>query len=158
MTDTQGALLALRGPMKEMALNSYFAKWKSDPLSLNKWFMIQAADPEPNSFDTVKELCRHPEFNLKNPNRVFAVLRTFGLNLTSFHHPINRSYEFYADQIFQLDRLNPSVAVRLASAFDVWKKLPESNQTRAKLAMEALISKGVSKNTFEIISKNLIGR
>ena len=155
MTDQQGALRALPSPLRAQGLELFYESWKKDPVTLNKWFSLQAHQPEAQTFEVVKKLVLHPDFNVRNPNRVYALLRTYGQNLVSFHHPLNRSYEFYSEQIGVLDKINPAVATRLASAFDIWKKLPASNQVRVKAALEALIEKGLSKNTYEIISKNL---
>jgi aminopeptidase N len=155
MTDQQGALRALPVALRPQGLELFYESWKKDAVTLNKWFSFQAHQPEAQTFEVVKKLVLHPDFNVRNPNRVYALLRTYGQNLVSFHHPMNRSYEFYCEQISVLDKINPAVATRLASAFDIWKKLPASNQVRVKAALEALIEKGLSKNTYEIISKNL---
>jgi aminopeptidase N len=158
MTDAQSALKSMPLGVRTEALDVFFRKWKHDSLTLNKWFGIQASYSEAGTFDVVRKLVEHPDYNPKNPNCVYALLRTFGSNWVSFHHPINRSYEFFGEQIQSLDLINPSVATRLASAFDVWTRLPESNRNRAQKVMESLISKGLSKNTYEIISKSLTGR
>jgi aminopeptidase N len=137
------------------AIEKFYDQWKSEFLVINKWFATQAGASHPDTFKTVQKLMSHPDFNLKNPNKVYALLRTFGDNLVAFHDPAQNTYQFMADQILEIDRVNPYVAARVASCFDVWTRLGGEQQKSAHRQLERLISSGLSKNTHEIISKNL---
>jgi len=158
MTDQQSALSImseLNNDLRDYAIHQFYEQWKNEFLVVNKWFATQAAAAHPKTFETVQKLLSHPDFTLKNPNKVYALLRTFGDNLVSFHDPSKDTYRFMADQLLEVDRINPYVAARLAGCFDVWTRLPELQQQKVHEQLERLMSAGLSKNTHEIISKNL---
>ena len=122
---------------------------------LNKWFALQSSSTHDKTFETVQKLLSHPAFNLKNPNRVYALLRTFGDNIPQFHRADLDCYSFMADQLILIDKLNPQVAARVAGCFDLWNKLPPQARTKAHLELERLVRHGLSSNTHEILSKAL---
>jgi aminopeptidase N len=158
MTDQQAALYRLvemETPLREEALNLFYEQWKDESIVLNKWFSLQSISVHPLTFETVQKLMSHPKFDIKNPNRVYSVLRTFGENLPQFHRPDLETYQFMADRILEIDRLNPQVAARVAGCFDVWTKLPEGNKTKARRELERMVRSGLSSNTHEIIQKAL---
>lgn len=158
MTDQQsGFAIAVDAPSahREEAIAWFYDRWKSESLVLNKWFAIQAQSSHPKTFETVQKLLSHPEFSLKNPNRVYSLLGKFGDNIPQFHREDLDTYSFMADQILELDKLNPQVAARVAGCFDVWKKLPSVGQAKAHKQLERLVSAGLSNNTHEILSKAL---
>jgi aminopeptidase N len=76
----------------------------------------------------------HPAFDLHNPNKVYALLNTFGNNHVRFHAADGSGYRFLAEQIGELDPLNPQVAARLARRFDRWRKFDSPSGTRACFA------------------------
>lgn len=56
----------------------------------------------------------------------------------------------------QVDKINPQVAARMASAFTSWRKYNEDRQQQMKQQLEAIVSsEGLSKNVFEIATKAL---
>lgn len=158
MTDQQSALSImseLQNDLRDYAIETFYTQWKSEFLVVNKWFATQAAAAHPKTFSTVQKLMTHPDFTLKNPNKVYALLRTFGDNLVAFHDPNQDTYLFMADQLLEVDRINPYVAARVAGCFDVWTRLTPPQMKKAHEQLERLMSAGLSKNTHEIISKNL---
>lgn len=158
MTDQQAAfalLIDLEGPHRAEAIDLFYEKWKDESLVLNKWFAHQALSTHPQTFETVQNLLNHPKFDIKNPNRVYSLLRNFGGNLSQFHRPDLETYRFMADCIQEIDRLNPQVAARVAGCFDVWTKLPEASKKKAYQELERLAGAGLSSNTHEIIQKSV---
>lgn len=158
MTDEQAAfaiLLDQESGLRKMAIERFHDRWKDENLVMNKWFQAQALSSSDETFTTVVSLLDHPAFNIKNPNRVYALLLRFGENLVQFHNPAYPTYSFLVDQIILLDRLNPQVATRVAGSFDVWRKLPEIQKKIAHSELERLIRSGLSSNTYEIVSKQL---
>lgn len=157
MTDQESALeILLNSDSKhgEQALEMFMKQWKNDNLVINKWFAVQASRRNLDTFTQVTRLFDHPIFNIKNPNRVYALLRTFGQNIFAFHSPKHETYRFYADRIIEIDKMNPQVATRLASAFDSWTKLPGEQKTKAHRELERMLKSPLSKNTFEIVNKS----
>jgi hypothetical protein len=89
---------------------------------VDKWLSVQASSRLPEHPGGGPRLLLHPAFDLHNPNKVYALLNTFGNNHVRFHAADGSGYRFLAEQIGQLDRLNPQVAARLARRFDRWRK------------------------------------
>jgi aminopeptidase N len=77
-------------------------------------------------------------------------------NPVRFHAADGTGYDFVAEQVAQLDTLNPQVAARMARAFDRWRKFDEGRQGHAKAALERLRAQaGLSKDLLEVVSKAL---
>jgi aminopeptidase N len=141
--------------LRNAAIERFHDRWKSESLVMNKWFTVQALSHSTETFETVVRLMDHPQFNIKNPNRVYSLLSRFGENLVRFHDPAQPTYSFMADRILELDKINPQVATRVVGCFDVWKKLTEMQKKKAHSELERLVRGGLSKNTYEIVSKQL---
>ncbi|HEU5177022.1 MAG TPA: aminopeptidase N C-terminal domain-containing protein, partial [Burkholderiales bacterium] len=94
--------------------------------------------------------------DLKVPNKVYALIRTFAANHVRFHAADGGGYDFLADQVIALNALNPQVAARMSRAFDRWRKFDAGRQQKAKAALERIRdSKGLSKDVAEIVGKAL---
>jgi aminopeptidase N len=160
MTDSLAALANLANaecPEREEALSSFYEKWKHDPLVMDKWLTIQATSRLPNTLETVKALTKHPVFNIKNPNKVRALIGAFAqANPVRFHDPTGAGYEFLADHVLALDLLNPQIAARLVSAFTLWKRYDEKRRGLMKARLERILgTPKLSKDVYEIVSKSL---
>ena len=143
LTDKLAALTTLvmsRSPAKADVLNAAARDWYREPLLLNKWFTVQAVAPsfegEMPVLDRVKALMGYEVFSIKNPNNVYALLGAFFTrNLAEFHRADGLGYEFWADTVLRLDRINTHVASRMARALDHWRRF---EPTRAKRMHDAL--------------------
>ncbi|MGE5751789.1 MAG: aminopeptidase N [Nitrospirota bacterium] len=160
MTDTMAALANLANndcPERQAALASFNEKWKDDPLVMDKWLSIQAMSRLSNTLETVKALTRHPAFNIKNPNKVRALIGAFAQgNHVRFHDASGTGYEFLAGQVIAIDPLNPQIAARLVSAFTLWKRYDEKRRALMKAQLERILkTPGLSKDVYEIVSKSL---
>ena len=104
----------------------------------------------------MSELLSHPAFDLKVPNKVYALIRGFSANHVRFHAADGGGYAFLADQVLALNRLNPQVAARMARGFDRWKRFDPARQQKAKAALERIRdADGLSKDVAEIVTKAL---
>ena len=159
MTDQFAALSTLAnvaGDEDERALSAFYTRWQGEALVVDKWLAVQAACRLPGTLARVEALTRHPAFDLKNPNKVYALLRSFGANHLHFHAADGSGYCFLADQIVRLDPLNPQVAARLARAFDRWRKFDAGRQAHAKAALDGIARMaGLSRDVFEVVDKAL---
>ena len=160
MTDSMAALTALANtdfPERVGALEKFYANWKDESLVMDKWFAVQATSRLPDTLAAVKRLMSHPAFNLKNPNKVRAVIGSFCQgNHVRFHAADGSGYAFAADQVIALDPLNPQVAARLARSFDRWRKFDTIHWKHAKTALERIRdTAGLSKDTTEVVTKSL---
>jgi aminopeptidase N len=159
MTDAMAALTALANldcPERLPALEDFYARWKDEPLVVDKWLAVQAGSRLSTTLDNVRQLLGHPAFDLRVPNKVYALIRTFSANHVRFHAASGEGYSFLADQVLALNRLNPQVAARMARGFDRWKRFDPARQQKAKAALERIRdTDGLSKDVAEIISKAL---
>ncbi len=159
MTDAMAALSTLAQfncPERTAALDAFYAKWRDEPLVVDKWLMVQSGSRLPATLAEVKRLCSHPAFDIRNPNKVYALIRGFCANLARFHAADGSGYAFGADKVIELDRLNPQVAARIARAFDRWKKFDAGRQTHARAALERIRdASGLSRDVAEIVQRAL---
>jgi aminopeptidase N len=153
MTDEQvGLALALdHSELRGKAIETFFQRWQSDSLVLNKWFAIQASSWHPDTFSTVQKLWQHPAFDKKNPNRNYSLLGRFGANLERFHAQPEETYSWYADRIVELDGLNNAVAARLAGELNVWTKLPAKQKELMCKVLDGMLAKKLSDITYEVV-------
>ena len=159
MTDSMAALAVLANldcPERRPALDAFYARWKDEPLVVDKWLAVQAGSRLATTLDTVKQLLKHPAFDIKVPNKVYALIRTFLANHVRFHSAGGEGYSFLADQVLALNRLNPQVGARMARGFDRWKRFDPARQRKAKAALERIRdADGLSKDVAEIVTKAL---
>jgi aminopeptidase N len=160
MTDAIAALSVLANcdcPERVPALDAFYAKWKRDPLVVDKWLRVQASSRLPGTLAEVQRLLAHPAFEIRNPNKVYSLIGGFAMgNHVRFHAASGAGYAFLADQVLRIDALNPQVAARMARAFDRWKRFDADRQARARAALERIrATDGLSKDTFEVVTKAL---
>src|SRR6185312_13755290 len=129
MTDAIAALTALRdsaSDVRDEIFAAFEAKWRHEPLVLDKWFALQAKSLRADVLDTVRALVAHPRFNARNPNRVRALVGAFALgNFAGFNARDGSGYAFAAEQVRSLDATNPQLASTIAGAFNLWKRFAE---------------------------------
>ena len=160
MTDELSALSILSNIScneNEKSLQEFYEKWKHDPLVLDKWFAVQGTSILKGTLDKVKKLTKHPNFSMKNPNKVRSLIGAFcGRNPSSFHDISGKGYQFLADNIILLDDFNPQIASRLASLFNKWKKYDEKRGDLMKEQLKRIKkSPKLSKAVYEIVIKAL---
>ena len=162
MTDRFNALSALvvsGHPMAAQALTQFHDLFKTEPLVIDKWFSLQAGAPdhEGHVLPVVRQLLRHPDFNLRNPNRARSVLSTFCQgNPGAFHRSDAAGYVLWGEKVLELDAFNPQVAARLARALDRWKKLVEPYRSAAREAIARVAAKpDLSKDVREVVTRAL---
>lgn len=154
MTDFEAATsIALDSSeeLRNLAKDKFYARFSNDSLTLNKWFALLARAEHSETPKIVEQLWTHPNFDAKNPNRVYSLLATWGHNLNLFHANNGQHYSWLCDRIVELDKLNPQVAARIAGAFDLCPRLPAQQQVIAKAELNKIIKLGLSKNCFEIV-------
>jgi aminopeptidase N len=159
MTDRQGALgilVSTQAPERQAALDAFYARFRDDPLVIDKWFALQAAAQRSDTLDQVIKLTNHPDFSMTNPNRLRSVAGMFGGNHWAFHSADGRGYTFLADMIIAADKLNPQIAARLVPAFGRWRRFEPKRREMMKAALERIVATpGLSKDVFEQASKSL---
>lgn len=160
MTDEIGALSVLvhsNSSFKDEALNSFYSKWKNETLVMQKWLSVQATSTDESVYDTILNLENNVIYDRTIPNLVRALLGQFAANnKLQFNHPSGRGYKLVTDRMLELDKLNPQMASRLASAFKDYKRIPKTLQDLMKPELDRVIkTDNLSKNVYEIVSKIL---
>jgi aminopeptidase N len=160
MTDSIGglcALMAIGGEAFETALADFYDRWRDEPLVIDKWFALQARDPDEGALGRVLGLTAHPAFEAKNPNRLRALVATFAsVNPARFHDPSGAGYRFLADQVLAVDGFNPNIAARLLEPLGQWARYTPELGALMRAELERITkSPDLSKNVFELASKAL---
>ncbi len=162
MTDRLGALNALvrsHAPHAEPALHLFYEMFRHEPLVIDTWFSLQASTPEVDGkvLARVKQLLKHADFSLKNPNRARSLLSVFcHSNPGALHRPDAAGYALWAEQVIALDTINPQLAANLARVLDRWSQLAEPYRSAARAAIERVAAKpDLSGNVREIVTNAL---
>jgi len=166
MTDRLGGLTALisaDSDLAERALAHFHAGFRHDALALDKWFTAQALAPEAPGSSTsrvlarARELLKHPDFSLRNPNRARSLLLNLcTANPAALHRTDASGYVFWTEQLLALDALNPQLGARLARALDRWAALAEPYRSAAREAIARVAARpDLSADTREIVTRSL---
>ena len=165
MTDASASLQALLNcdadfvvAVREKALRIFYRRWQHEPLAVNLWLQWQAACSLPGALDRVKELLQHEAFDIRNPNKVRAVIGAFcSQNLAHFHAEDGSGYHFLADKVIELDAINPQIAARLLSPLTRWQKMPASAQEKMRSELQRILDSGKrSPDVYEVASKSVL--
>ncbi|HKJ70367.1 MAG TPA: aminopeptidase N [Gammaproteobacteria bacterium] len=160
MTDRLGALrpLVAEGhPEAEEALAAFYRQWRGDAEVVDKWLALQATSPELGTLERVRGLMEHEAFNVRNPNKVRALLGAFARgNPARFHQASGAAYAFFADQVLTLDGINPQMAAAMARAFSRFARYDEPLRSRMREQLERIRgTAGLSRDTYEIAARSL---
>ncbi|HEY4275007.1 MAG TPA: aminopeptidase N [Rhizomicrobium sp.] len=159
MTDMIAGLASLtrmESPLRDKAFTHFHDRFRNDPLVLDKWMSLQATAPLPDTVASVRALMKHPAFDIKNPNRVRALIGAFSANHLRFHDQSGAGYRLLGDVIRTLDPMNPQVSARLAGAFETWRRYDPTRQGLMRAELETILAqKDLSPNLFEVASKIL---
>ncbi|MEZ5539963.1 MAG: aminopeptidase N [Pseudomonadales bacterium] len=166
MTDASASLQALLNceadfvtAVREKALRIFYRRWQHEPLAVNLWLQWQATCSLAGALERVKALLQHEAFDIRNPNKVRAVIGVFcSQNLVHFHAEDGSGYQFLADKVIELDAINPQIAARLLSPLTRWQKLPAANQEKMRGELQRILRSGqLSPDVYEVVSKSVSG-
>ncbi len=160
MTDRFNALSALVNSghaLGAAALAQFHGMFKNDALVLDKWFALQAGacDRAGEILPAVRQLMKHADFNLQNPNRARSLIFSYcSANPGAFHRADAAGYVFWSERVIELDGINPQVAARLARALDRWSRLVEPYRSAAREAIARVAAKpDLSNDVREVVSR-----
>ncbi len=160
MTDSLAALESFAnfaGDGRDERLDWFHARWRDEPLVLDKWLSLQARSRLPDTPDRVVSLLGHPSFDIENPNRVRALIGAFcHRNQRWFHDASGAGYRFLSARVLAIDAFNPQIAARLLGAASRWRRLDEGRRERLRSELERILAApGLSKDCYEIATKTL---
>ncbi|WP_430464518.1 aminopeptidase N [Tabrizicola sp.] len=156
MTESFGALsILLENGYGEEELATFGSRWAQDRLVMDKWFAVQVSMAAPDqAAATVDRLTRHPDFDMKNPNRFRAVLGALSANHAGFHHDSGAGYRVLADWLIRLDPLNPQTAARMSAAFETWPRYDADRQGMIRAALARILAApGLSRDLSEMAGR-----
>lgn len=140
----------------DQAIEQFYQQWSADELVLDKWFSIQASSERENTLDSVDKLLLHPDFNIKNPNKVRAVVGAFcQANPRHFHALDGSGYAFLGRILAIMDKINPQIAARLATPFTRWRRFDDKRQALMKAQLMQLARLDLSRDLRELVTKSL---
>ena len=159
MTDRQGALMVLAGletPERADRLLDFYRRHRANPLVIDKWFSLQAQSLHPQVLAHVRALADHPDFTLRNPNRVRSLYMTFASNPHGFHQAGGEGYRMIADLILALDPINPQTAARFVPPLGRWRRIEPGRAALMRTELERIAAAPrLSRDTYEQVSRSL---
>ena len=159
MTAKQGALnvlASLEADERGLAFGEFYQHYKDNALVLDKWFMLQAMAQREDTAERVQSLTSHPDFTLKNPNRVRSLYGAFTNNQVHFHAASGTGYNWVADMVIELDQHNPQTAARFIPPLGRWRRYERGRSELMKLALERIAAQpDLSKDVAEQVHKSL---
>ena len=162
MTDKAVALAVLvncptASDYASKALSLFEKQYRDEPLVMNIWLQIQAANSQQGGLGRIEELMEHSAFTMSNPNKVRSLIGGFcSANLINFHSKDGSGYRFLSDQILTLNQANPQVAARLVTPLTRWKKFDAPQRELMREQLQRIADEpNLVKDIFEIASKSL---
>jgi aminopeptidase N len=159
MTDRQGALMVLAGlqsPERTHKLLDFYNRYRGNALVVDKWFAIQAQSLHPKVLEHVRALAGHPDFTLKNPNRVRSLYMAFTGTAQGFHAESGEGYRLIADLILALDPINPQTAARFVAPLGRWRRFEPVRAALMRAELERIAaSPKLSRDTAEQVTRSL---
>lgn len=160
MTDRVVALSSLADshqPQRDEVFADFYQRFKSYQLVVDKWFSLQVIANRDSIFEDFAQLRQHPEFNIRNPNRVRALYSAFAVNNpVKFHDPSGQGYALVRDAIIELNPINPQIASRQVTPFREWRRYTPVLQAQMKNALQTIMdTPHLSGDLFEVVSKCL---
>jgi aminopeptidase N len=144
-------------PERQTTIDAFYAKWQDEALVVDKWLNVQATSRLDGTTARVRALMKHPAFDIRNPNKVYALVRAFcAANPRHFHAADGGGYALAADVIVELQASNPQVASRIARAFDRWRQFDAGRQAHARAALERIRDQpGLASDVAEVVGNAL---
>ena len=159
MTDRQGALMVLTGldgAERTARLLDFYERYRDNALVVDKWFSLQASSLHPQLLDHVKALADHPDFTLRNPNRVRSLYMPFTGTAQGFHAASGEGYRMIADLILALDPINAQTAARFVPPLGRWRRIEPGRAQIMRGELERIAAApNLSRDTFEQVTRSL---
>jgi aminopeptidase N len=159
MTDRLSALTALLhydAPTARTALAEFRARWRDDPLVTDKWLAALLTRPQPEAVDDLLAVLGDDVWQPRNPNRVRAVLGSFGRsNPIAFHRRDGAGYRAFCAQLPGIDALNPQVCARQLTALEPWRRLDPERRAQIEPLLRGLQQQLTSRDAQDVAGRLL---
>lgn len=156
MTAAVAAVVDVDCDERATMLAEFYEKWRDEPLVVLKWLTMQAMSNRAGNLAEVRALVEHPAFVISNPNSCYSLLLAFARSAVNFHAEDGSGYEFLADMVLKVDKINRQVASRMVGAFTSYKQVDAKRQAMIQENLKKILAhKGLSDNVYEIVSKSI---
>ncbi|MBO9454302.1 aminopeptidase N [Paracoccus sp. R12_1] len=156
MTERMAALICLiRRGRGQAALEALHDQFGENRLVMDKWFSVQVMVVDPaQATGIAQRLAARKDFDWKNPNRFRALLGGLAGNHAGFHAADGSGYDFTADWLMRMDKVNPQIAARMSTAFETWPRYDAGRRENAHAALQRMAAMdGISRNLREMVSR-----
>ena len=137
------------------AISQFYQQWHHERLVIDKWFSLQVSTcPARQAVSVARNLLKHPDFTLKNPNRFRALVGALAMTPAAFHQADGSAYSLVVDQLIALDDINPQLCARMTTVFETWRRYDGARQELMRAALCRLAAKpNLSRDTKEIVTR-----
>ena len=137
------------------AIAQFYQQWRHERLVIDKWFSLQVSTcPASQAVSVARNLLKHPDFTLKNPNRFRALVGALAMTPAAFHQADGSAYALVVDQLIALDDINPQLCARMTTAFETWRRYDGARQELMRAALCRLAAKpNLSRDTKEMVTR-----
>ena len=117
---------------------------------------MQAGSNREGNLAEVRALAEHPAFEIKNPNCCYSLILAFARSAVNFHAADGSGYEWLADMVLAVDKVNYQVSARIVSAFTAVKQVDAQRQALIQKQLRRILdTEGLSPNVSEIVAKTV---
>ena len=137
------------------AISQFYQQWRHERLVIDKWFSLQVSTcPASQAVNVARNLLKHPDFTLKNPNRFRALVGALAMTPAAFHQADGSAYALVVDQLIALDDINPQLCARMTTVFETWRRYDGARQELMRAALCRLAAKpNLSRDTKEMVTR-----
>ena len=139
------------------AISQFYQQWRHERLVIDKWFSLQVSTcPASQAVSVARNLLKHPDFTLRNPNRFRALVGALAMTPAAFHQADGSAYALVVDQLIALDDINPQLCARMTTVFETWRRYDGARQELMSAALCRLAAKpNLSRDTKEMVTRLL---
>ena len=158
LAGARGVIHHADAALRKDIIEQFYSDWQHQTLVINQWFSVQATRPAAETVETVQDLMAHEAFELRNPNKLRALVGAFaGSNPVAFHRQDGAGYTLLADTVAQIQAVNPQIAARMLTPLTRFRRYAHGAD-QMQLALQRLAGlDDLSRDVFEVLDRSLKG-
>ncbi|MDC3077935.1 aminopeptidase N [Prochlorococcus sp. AH-716-O05] len=138
-------------PERELISNTFFNKWKNNPVVLDNWFFFKASIEIGTNQKSIEDLFRNEYFDVKSPNTLRSILNAYVTRNSLFHSIDGSGYKYIANKILEFDKSNPIVISRFLKIFSTFRQYKNPYKSNIVKVLDYIKKHKLSANTREVI-------
>ncbi len=156
MTDISAALKCAVWqdiPEKQAMLDDFYEHYQNYSTLVDRWFSVQESDPN-LTLEMLDKIVEHPAFTRNNPNRVRAIVGAVGKNRYALAKVGSPLYQWIANEILEIDRINSITAAKLVTPFTKVARLQEPLKSEVVEIIHSMLkAPNISNNLFDQLKR-----